>query len=63
MDLQFSDATEQRLLETYLACGSYPLFLGLAHDLECTSMIEVKTVFCSLLSLLLVSSGLVSAFV
>ena len=31
--------------------------------MECTSMIEVKTMFCSLLSLLLISSGLVSAFV
>jgi len=56
MDLQFSDVTEQRLLETYLACGSYPLFHGFVHYLECTSMIEVKTMFCSLLSLLLVSS-------
>jgi len=63
MDLQFSDVTEQRLLETYLPCGSYPLFLGLAHYLECASMIEVKTMFCSLLLLLLVISGLVSAFV
>jgi len=40
MDLQFSDVTDQRLLETYLACGSYPLFLGLVHYLECTSVIE-----------------------
>jgi len=34
MDLQFSDLTEQRLLETSLTCASYPLFLGLAHYLE-----------------------------
>jgi len=40
MDLQFSAVPEQCLLETYLACGSYPLFLGLGHYLECTSMIE-----------------------
>jgi len=40
MDLQFSDVTKQRLLETSLACGSYPLFLGLAHHLDCTSMTE-----------------------
>jgi len=40
MDLQFSDVTEQRLLETYLACGSYLLFLGLANHLDFTSMIE-----------------------
>jgi len=63
MDLQFSDLTEQCLLETSLACGSYPLFLGLANYLESTSMIEVKTMFCSLLSLLLVSSGPLSAFI
>ena len=40
MDTLVSDVTEQRLLETYLACGSYPLFLGRGHYLDCTSMIE-----------------------
>jgi len=40
MDSQFSDVAEQRLLKTYLACGSYPLLLGLAHHLDYTSMIE-----------------------
>ena len=40
MDLEFSDVTEQHLLQTYLACGSYPLFLGLVHYLECTSVFE-----------------------
>jgi len=40
MDSLFSDVTEQRLLETYLSCGSHPLFRGLAHYLDCTSVIE-----------------------
>jgi len=40
MELQFSDVTDQRLLETHLACGSYLLFLGRAHHLDFTSMIE-----------------------
>jgi len=31
---------KQRFLGTYLACGSYPLFLGLAHHLDYTGMIE-----------------------
>jgi len=64
MDSLLSDVTEQRLFETYLACGLYPLFFGLAHYLDCTRVIEQGwKMFCSLLSLLLVGAGLVSAFV